>query len=470
MSTTDNTRNPTDSPPAPESAGLDPAADGLLPDWAQVAPRRRRFLNRRNIIIAALAVLAIAVVVWLNFPFIPDPIILARQPDAVFDSASAGQQWNMGGRTLGQTRYAPDVVNEPQGRPVWSVDAGPHTLAAPIASDGRIYLGAHFRIAVLDAATGEELDSMPATGPIGNSLALADGALYYSMPDRRLVARDAASGAIRWEYEMSDSTAGPVAVANGIVYAGALDGVTYAVNAATGELVWRHESLSEVRSPAAVGDGIVYVASADRSLYALDARTGQERARFRTGASLAAAPVTANDLAYFVSGRQLYVMAGDALEYPGQYAVTRTWSQLWLWGFPMPAPPSQPGDAWRFKPDYDEGVSSRQKRTEGIISAPAVAGDRLYVGDTLGKMYGVDAITGEAQWQFRAEDGIVASPAVVGDLLVFGDKAGLLYGLNRADGSERWRLQLTAPVRISPIYAEGRLLVRTEDGRLHAVE
>ena len=446
-------------------------SDPLLPGWAQQAPRRRRFLNRRNIIIATLAVLVIGVVVWLNFPFIPDPVILlTRQPELHFDSASTGQQWVMAARTLGQTRYAPDVVDEPQGRLLWSVDTGPATLAAPIVSDGSIYLGAHFRIAVLDAATGEELDSMPATGPIGNSLALAEGVLYYSMPDRRLVARDATTGAIRWEFQMSDSTAGPVAVAEGIVYAGALDGVTYAVNASTGELVWRHETLSEVRSPAAMGEGIVYVGSADRSLYALDARTGQERARFRTGASLAAAPVTANGLAYFVSGRQLYVMAADALEYPGQYAVTRTWSQLWLWGFPLPAPPSQPGDKWRFQPDYPEDISSRLKRTEGIISAPAVAGDRLYVGDTLGKMYAADAITGEEKWQFQAEEGIVASPVVVGELLVFGDKSGHLYGLNRADGSEGWRVQLSAPVRVSPVYAEGRVLVRTEDGVLHALE
>ena len=376
----------------------------------------------------------------------------------------------MTGRNLGQTRFVADVLSEPVGQLAWSVDAGPATLAAPVVSDGRIYLGAHFRIAVLDADTGAELESMPATGPIGNSLALADGALYYSMPDRRLVARDASSQEIRWEYQMSDSTAGPVSVTDGMVYAGALDGVTYAVNAATGELIWQHETLGEVRSPVAVGERIVYVASADRSLYALDARTGQERARFRTGASLVAAPVTANESAYFVSGRQLYAMAADALEYPGQYAVTRTWSQLWLWGFPLPSPPAQPGDRWRFGPDYPEGTSSREKRTEGIISAPAVAGDRLYVGDTLGKLYGVDAITGEEQWQFQAEDGIVASPVVVGELVAFGDKSGLLYGLNRQDGTERWRVQLTAPVRVSPVYAEGRLLVRTEDGQLHAVE
>ena len=378
--------------------------------------------------------------------------------------------WTMAGRNLGRTAYVADSLSNPVGNVVWSADTGPHTLAAPVVSDGRIYLGGHFRIAVLDADTGEEVGSMPATGPVGNSVALANGMLYYSMPDRRVVARNAETGQIAWEYEMSDSTAGPVLVADGVVYAGALDGITYAVNATTGELIWQHESGREVRAPVSYEDQIVFAASADRSVYALDSRTGQERARFRTGAALVAAPVTAGGLTHFVSGRQLYTMEADALEYPGQYLVTRTWSQLWLWGFPLPSPPSQPGDRWRFGPDYPEGTSSREKRTEGIISAPAVAGDRLYVGDTLGKMYGVDAITGEGQWQFLAEDGIVASPIVVSDLVMFGDKAGMVYALNRHDGTERWRLQLTDAVRISPVYAEGRLLVRTEDGLLHSID
>lgn len=448
---------------ADSDAGMPPQS---LPDWAQETPRRRRLLSRRNLAIAIVALVVIGFVTWLNFPFIPDPVILlTRQPDLLVDSAGTGAQWTMAGRTLGQTRYVADAIAEPQGRPAWRAPiAGPPTLAAPIVSDGRIYLGAHFRIAVLDAATGAELESLPATGPIGNSLALADGALYYAMPDRRLVARDAATHQIRWEYRLGDSTAGPVAVANGIVYAGALDGVAYALNAASGERIWQHETLGELRSPPAVGDNrIVYVASADRSLYALDARTGQERARFRTRAQLVAAPVAANGLVYFVSGGQLHAMADDALEFPGRYAVTRVWDQLWLWGFPLPAPPSQPGYVWRFQPD-DAG------RTEGIISAPAVAGDGFYVGDLLGNLYAGDALTGELRWTFTAQDGIVASPVVVGDLVAFGDKSGWLYGVNRADGSERWRLQLPAAIRTDPVYADGLLLVRTEDGTLHALE
>lgn len=447
-----------------------PNAEGHLPDWAQEAPRRRRFISRRNGLIAFVALVVVGFLVWINFPFIPDPVaLLGRQPDAVFDSVSTGASWTMHGRNLGQTRYVSDVVDEPQGQLAWSVDTGPATLAAPIVSDGQIYLGAHFRIAVLDAGTGNEVGSMPATGPIGNSLALANGVLYYTMPDRRLVARDTATQEIQWEFQMGDATSGPVAVASGIVYAGALDGVTYAVNATTGELVWKHETLGEVQSPASLSDNFAFVASADRSLYALDSRTGQERARFRTGAALVAAPVTANDLTYFVSERKLHAMEADALEYPGQYAVTSTWSQLWLWQFPLPPPPSQPGDEWRFGSKYPEGFPSRQKRTEGIISAPAVADDSLYIGDTLGKMYAVDAITGAEQWQFQGEDTILVSPIVVGNLLVYGDMGGWLYGLDRSDGAERWRLKLPAGVHTEPVYAEGQLLVRTADGTLHAI-
>ena len=462
--------NPTEPSPSestPDDADSPAPESGTqLPDWAQQTARRRRLLSRRNAVIAVLALLVVGFAVWLNFPFIPDPVILlTRQPELLINSAGTGAQWTMSGRTLGQTRYAPDAVSEPQGRLLWSTPTGPATLAAPIVSDGRIYLGAHFRIVVLDADTGVELAALPATGPMGNSLALADGRLYYAMPDRRLVARDADSGDILWEYEMGDSASGPAAVASGIVYAGALDGTTYAVNADTGARIWRHETLSEVRAPAAVSGQTAFVASADRSLYALDARTGQERARFRTPAQLVAAPVTANGLVYFVSGGQLYAMEADALEFPGRYAVTRVWSQLWLWGFPLPAPPAQPGDAWRFRPP-DAG------RTEGIISAPAVTDDGYYVGDLLGNLYAGDALTGELRWTFVAADGIVASPVAVGGLLVFGDKSGGLYGVNRADGTERWRLQLPAGagVRTDPVYADGRLLVRTDDGALHAVE
>ena len=443
---------------------IDPASEPILPDWVK-QDRRRRRLSRRNILIGVVVILLLGFLLWMNFPFIPDPIILlTRQPDKLFDSTSLGNNWTMTGRNVGLTRYSADALKEPAGSLVWSVgvDVDSPTLAPPVIADGRIFLGSNFRIAVLDPDTGAELDSIPTTGPIINSVAWADGNLYYSTVDRRLVSRDPESGDIRWEFQMSEATSGPVSVSNGIVYAGALNGVTYAVNATTGDRIWTHETLGEVRSPAAIGDNVAYVASSDRSLYALDARTGQERARFRTTAQLVDAPVTGNNLVYFVSAGKLYAMDADVVEFPGRYAITSTWSQLWLWGFPLPPPPTQPGDKWRFAPNVE--------KTQGIISAPALTEDTIYVGDLVGNFYAVNAAAGIEEWRFQAADGIVASPVVIGNLVVFGDRAGWVYALDRSDGSERWSIQLTAAVRTDPVYAGGRLFVRTEDGRLHAID
>ena len=451
------------SPPEHSETAAEMRAPAVVPGWARGAARRRRTLSRRNVCVGIVGIIVLGFLVWLNFPFIPDPIILlTRQPADIFASSSVGDQWTMAGRTVGQTRHAADALAVPEGRLVWSADTGPATLAAPVISDNLIFLPGHFRIAVLNPGTGDEVDSIPTSGPMHNSVALAQENIYYATIDRRVVAMDAETHQQRWEYPIADSTSGPVAVAGGIVYAGGLDGVTYAINAVTGEHIWRHSSLSEVRSPAAVGNQVVYVAAADRSLYALDARTGQERARFRSSAQLVAAPVLANELVYFVSGGQLFAMDANVIEFPGRYAVTRVWAQLWLWGFPLPAPPSQPGDRWRFVP---EG-----KAIDGIISAPAVTADGLFVGDLLGNLYAIDPVTGQEQWRFEAEDAIAASPVVIGDLLVFGDKSGWVYGLDHADGRELWRLGLSAAVRTDPVYAGGRLLIRTDDGWLHAIE
>ena len=70
--------NPADAAGGPDDAVVE---DTILPDWAQ-ATRRRRAFSRRNLLIGAALFVILGFVVWLNFPFIPDPVILlTRQPD-----------------------------------------------------------------------------------------------------------------------------------------------------------------------------------------------------------------------------------------------------------------------------------------------------------------------------------------------------------------------------------------------------
>jgi outer membrane protein assembly factor BamB len=56
-----------------------------------------------------------------------------------------------------------------------------------------------------------------------------------------------------------------------------------------------------------------------------------------------------------------------------------------------------------------------------------VAGARVYVGSSDGKLYVLDAASGAKQAEFDAGDAITASPAIAGGRLVVGSVDGHLY-------------------------------------------
>jgi outer membrane protein assembly factor BamB len=233
------------------------------------------------------------------------------------------------------------------------------------------------------------------------------------------------------------------------------------LDAATGQLIWEFKAQEQALSPPALHDDILFFSSSDGSLYALNARTGQSRLRYRTQDRLHDTPVVANGLVYFPSGGQLYAVAASAREFPGQYQLQLVWAQFWLWQFPIPKPPGQPGGRWRFTP---------RRPTRGIISSPAVAPEALYVGDTQGYLYARDALQGSALWEFDAGGAIMASPVIVGPRVYFGTLDGFLYALDRSHGDLVWKLAFGEPIQTTPVFASGRLYIRTRDGRLHAIE
>ena len=67
--------------------------------------------------------------------------------------------------------------------------------------------------------------------------------------------------------------------------------------------------------------------------------------------------------------------------------------------------------------------------TEDItFSAPAIAGDTVYVGSYDKNLYAIDYQTGRQLWQFRAESG-VSSPAIDDGIVYVGTEDGTFYAL-----------------------------------------
>jgi outer membrane protein assembly factor BamB len=250
-------------------------------------------------------------------------------------------------------------------------------------------------------------------------------------------------------------------VAEGVLYIGSTDGFLYALDAATGKPLWKFKTQDQALSPPAIDDDTLFLSSTDGSLYAMNARTGQSWLRFRTPERLHDSPVVSNGLVYFPSGGRVFAVAADAYEILGRYHLTLVWAQFWIWKFPVPRPPGQPGSRWRFSP---------QPSTGWIVSSPAVAPEAFYVGDTNGYFYAREAQKGEALWQFKASGAIMASPVIIGPRVYFGAIDGFLYALDRSTGQLLWKAAFDEPIHASPVFASGRLYVRTKDGRLHCME
>ncbi len=429
----------------------------LARGWVR-GPGRRHPFRRIALALGVVAVLC----TWLSAPFLPDPITsVLHWPKTDLSSASRAGQWAMWGGDLQQRRYVADVPRQLEGRRLWSVDLGTPTRSVPVVVDDVLYIGGHFTLRALDAQTGHLRWEIPTTGPVHMSPAVAGEQLYFGLQDWRVLALNRRTGKTLWEFQMQNPVAGSAAVAQGIVYIGSLDGFLYALDAATGKRIWQFKTEIQPLSPPAFAAGTVFVGSTEGILYALHARTGYTRLRFRTRDRVQDSPVVANGLVYFPSGGQLYAVAADAREIPGQYLLQLVWAQLWLWELPVPRPPSQPGSRWRFSPRQPHG---------GLLSAPAVAPEAFYIGDTAGYLYAQDALTGARLWQFQAAGALMASPVIIGSRVYFGADDGLLYALDRTQGELLWTLSLGAPIRATPVFASGRLYVHTRDGRLHAIE
>ncbi|MBW1708646.1 MAG: PQQ-binding-like beta-propeller repeat protein [Deltaproteobacteria bacterium] len=430
--------------------------------WAPKESRKRPHWKRRIIISAVLiSLIAFLVIRWFS-PFIPNPLVLIRQSGINLTSLIGTGEWTSFAGNPAHTRYIPNAAPL-EGRIRWSLALGDEpTESLPAIADGVLYVGGHFKVYAMEAATGKLIWEATTTGPVHSSPAIAHSLVYVGLLDGRVLALNQSTGQVKWEYQTENFIFSSPTVVGNMLYIGSGDQSIYALNAKTGELIWKTLTGGRIQFAPAVRNGVVYASSSDRSIYSLSAKSGAQRLRFRVYRDLVDAPVVANKLVYFVSrDGGLYTIRHETREIPGQYQLKWIWMQLWLWRMPVPPPPPQAGARWRSKP---------KNRWMGFTSSPAVTPDALYLGDRLGWFYARDALEGKPLWEFRTRSRISASPLVLGDKVYFGAMDGKLYALNRHEGELDWKLSLKAPVKLSPVYAANLLFMRTEDGKLHAIE
>ena len=143
---------------------------------------------------------------------------------------------------------------------------------------------------------------------------------------------------------------------------------------------------------------------------------------------------------------------------------------------------------WLFVPSVDltlralrlaDGSEVWTKELPGMgYSSPAVAGDRLYVAtaDPAARLLCLDAETGNTLWQTGAEQlqqGAHAAVVVAGERVLVTESQGRLHSFSRADGAWQWTAVAPGLVNLAaPVVLGSRvfLLPGGDTARLHAFE
>lgn len=101
---------------------------------------------------------------------------------------------------------------------------------------------------------------------------------------------------------------------------------------------------------------------------------------------------------------------------------------------------------------------------------PVVAGGILYIGSLDGKMYALDAMTGQIKWTLETAGPIRHSAAVVGGRVFFGSHDTNIYALDSASGGVIWAFNTGAGISTAPVVANGTVYIGSRDGSFYALD
>lgn len=109
-----------------------------------------------------------------------------------------------------------------------------------------------------------------------------------------------------------------------------------------------------------------------------------------------------------------------------------------------------------------------------VNSSPAVVNGVVYVGDSSGRLYAIDAGDGKKLWEFETIGSVHSSPAVVDDTVYFGgghlsENDHHVYAINANNGDKRWCTKTNGNVLTSPVVTGETVFAGCSDGRVYAL-
>jgi outer membrane protein assembly factor BamB len=101
--------------------------------------------------------------------------------------------------------------------------------------------------------------------------------------------------------------------------------------------------------------------------------------------------------------------------------------------------------------------------------APALAGDSVYAAAADGTLARIETATGRVRWQTQVGRRLVTGAGTDGEIVVVAGRDGSLIAYGAA-GRQLWSVPLGAEAASIPAVGQGRVIVRTTDNRITALD
>ena len=355
----------------------------------------------------------------------------------------------------------PEISNAFTAKPRWSASVGQgvgdfYSQLRPVVDGERIFAASRDGVlAAYDRSSGKrqwqtrldklDINKNQRSPRISGGLTAAYGNLYFGSENGIVYAVSQADGEVRWTREVPGEVLAAPAVDEGKVVVHTSAGNLVALDSDSGAPQWllRNEqpslTLRSMSTPVTAGGAVLY-GRADGRLGIVLLANGQPVRDTRI-----ASPRGATELERMVDVASRPVILGDilfAIAYNGQLTAHQLISGQELW-----------------KRQYQ---GSRDLSTDGA---------RLYISDSRSHLFAVDARSGMELWSnTELENRQLTAPAVFGDHLVVGDAEGYLYWLDRQSGVLKSLQRIDSKgLYGAPVVAGDTLYVQSRSGDLVAI-
>lgn len=390
----------------------------------------------------------------------PDTQLLSRPvtlPTAVTNSNFA-QPGGSSDHNIGHLAL-PSSLEEAWSASVEGTSGGARLLSPPVISNGRIYvLGTDFALTSFDEQTGKKVWEADMTRPdtdntaMGGGVSVGEGFVFVTTGYGEVIKVDPKDGSIVWRQRIAAPIRTPATIAAGRVFVLTADNQCIVLAADNRVLQWTQQGFPEPAAllggaSVAVSRDIAIVPYTSGELYALRIDNGHPAwndnlASAKRSGNLAnlsdihGEPVIDHGVVYAVSYSGRTVAIDE-----------RTGQHVW---------------------EQDVGGSS----------APAVVGDWVFIVNDQAQVVALARDSGRIRWIKQLEryqdvkkqkDAIYwIGPVVAGGRLIVANSVGKMVDLSPVDGAEISTIDVGGPISIPPVVANNSLYVLTDDGDLYA--